>query len=95
MTASDSAAAISKLGDDDFLTRVDGTVHRGHPVGHVEEVAQIPRLGVYALPHLGGVDRGTDGTRCCATRRLVIFPVQLGGTWRMFLGLMAYLDPKG
>ena len=46
MAASGSAAAISKLGDDGSLGRVDGTVHSGHPVGHVEDVAQIPWLGV-------------------------------------------------
>jgi hypothetical protein len=31
----------------------------------------------------------------CAARRPVIFPVEPGGIWRMFLGLMAYLDLKG
>ena len=31
----------------------------------------------------------------CAARRPVIFPVQPGGIWRIFLGLMAYLDLKG
>ncbi|MBP5897379.1 transposase [Streptomyces sp. LBUM 1488] len=34
--------------------------------------------------------------RCmCATRRLVVSPVQPGGIGGIFLGLMAYLDPKG
>ena len=42
MTASGPSAALSKLGDDGFLERVDGTVHRGYLVGHVEDVAQIP-----------------------------------------------------
>lgn len=31
----------------------------------------------------------------CATRRLGVFPTQLGGTRREVLGLMAYLAPKG
>jgi hypothetical protein len=31
----------------------------------------------------------------CATRRSVISPVQPGGTEGRFLGLMAYVDPKG
>jgi len=56
MTASDSAATLSKLGYDGFLACVDGAVHSGHPVGYVEEVAQIPSLGVYAPPNLGGVE---------------------------------------
>lgn len=42
MTASDAAAPLLKLGDDCSLTSVDGTIHSGHPVGHVEDVAQIP-----------------------------------------------------
>jgi hypothetical protein len=46
MAASGSAAAISELGDDVSLELVDGTVHGGHPVGHVKDVAQIPWLGV-------------------------------------------------
>lgn len=46
MTASDSVATLSKLGDDGSLKRVDGTIHSGHPVGYVEDVAQIPWLGV-------------------------------------------------
>ena len=56
MAASGSAAAISKVGDDGSLELVDGTVHRGHSVGHVEDVARVPRLGIQASPHLGGVD---------------------------------------
>ncbi|MYW17350.1 hypothetical protein GT039_17570 [Streptomyces sp. SID2955] len=50
------AAAVSKLGDDGFLARVDGTIHRGHPIGPVKDAAQIPRLGVYALLHLDGIN---------------------------------------
>lgn len=46
MAASGSAAAISKLGDDGFLERVDGPVYSGHPAGHVEEVAQVTWLVV-------------------------------------------------
>lgn len=38
------------------LGRVDGTVHNGPPVRHVEEVTQIPWLGFQASPHLDGVD---------------------------------------
>jgi hypothetical protein len=44
--ASDTTAALSKLRYDGFLACVDGAVHSGHPVGYVEEVAQIPSLGV-------------------------------------------------
>ncbi|MCX4869512.1 hypothetical protein OG571_02190 [Streptomyces sp. NBC_01369] len=34
--------------------------------------------------------------RCmCATRRLVVSPAQPGGIGGIFLGLMAYPDPKG
>jgi hypothetical protein len=33
--------------------------------------------------------------QCCAARRPVISPAQPGGIWRIFLGLMAYLDLKG
>jgi len=46
MTASDSAAPILKLGDHGSLACVDGTIHSGYPVGHAEDVAQIPWLGV-------------------------------------------------
>ena len=31
----------------------------------------------------------------CATRRRIVFLAELGGTGGTFLGLMAYLDPKG
>ncbi|MFJ6662201.1 hypothetical protein ACIQNG_38530 [Streptomyces sp. NPDC091377] len=54
--AAASAAALSKLGYDGFLACVDSAIHRGHPVGYLEEVAQIPSLGVYAPPHLDGVE---------------------------------------
>ena len=33
---------------------------------------------------------GTTGVSGCAARRPVVFPVQPGGIWRIFLGLMAY-----
>jgi hypothetical protein len=41
VTMSASAAAILELGDDGLLACGDGPVHGGHPVGYVEEVAQI------------------------------------------------------
>ena len=56
MTVSDSAAVILNFGDDCSLAHVDGTIHSGNPSGRVENVVQIPRLCVYAPPHLGRVD---------------------------------------
>jgi hypothetical protein len=38
---------------------------------------------------------GPNQVPTCAARRPVVSPVQPGGIWRMFLGLMAYLDLKG
>jgi hypothetical protein len=45
---------VLKLGENGLLARVDVTVHRGHPLGRVENVAQITRLGVHALPYFVG-----------------------------------------
>jgi hypothetical protein len=40
-------------------------------------------------------ERNTVERCMCATRRLVVSPAQPGGIGGIFLGLMAYLDPKG
>lgn len=56
MTMSDSPTPILKLGDNFSFEGVDGPIHVSDSVGHVEEVAHIPGLGVEASPHLGGVD---------------------------------------
>ena len=51
-----SPAPILKLGDRSSFEGVEGTIHGCDSVGNVHEVAHIPRLGVDASPHLGGVD---------------------------------------
>jgi len=71
---SHSTAAVSKLGYDDSFARVAVTVHGAHPFGDVEEVAQIPWLGVDALSHLGGV--GIDKVGGLFVDRLMLFPGQ-------------------
>lgn len=53
---SDSTAADLKLGDDVFLASGDIPIHTCHPVGDVEKIGQVPRLGVQTLPHLVGVE---------------------------------------
>lgn len=69
MTASGSATATSEFGDDGPLEGVDCTIHRSHPVGHIEDVTQIPRLGVQAPPYLGGFNVAVwltdDPALCC------------------------------
>lgn len=49
-------APILKLVYDDFLERVDGSIHSGHLVSSVEDVTQVPWLGVQAPPISDGID---------------------------------------
>jgi len=59
----------------------------------VGDIVPVPRRAVRGNPGIGepGHAAGDD----CAARRPAVFPVQPGGIRRIFLGLMAYLEPKG
>ena len=61
---------------------------------------QSHRVVATGLPRLNFIDRESGKTRTKPRTNLrreapVISPVQPGGIWRIFLGLMAYLDLKG
>ena len=74
--------------------------HRGRQLGDANRVGAGFTHGDAPRPrdHPGefdGTKPGPNREPTCAARRPVIFPVQPGGIWRIFLGLMAYLDLKG
>lgn len=58
-----------------------------HDILITPNTQQLDNASVPACP-------STSAIRC-ATRRRIVFLAELGGTGGMFLGLMAYLDPKG